>query len=71
MRWRGLYEKLFASGAPRVTDKAERVKLEAEAKQVQEEMSALYDKIPREYENHGWVWWFKRAPHDGAVAGGR
>lgn len=59
-RWQHLYEKLFASGAKRITDKAERVKLEAEFKRAREELSSLYDKVPSEYENHGWIWWFKR-----------
>jgi hypothetical protein len=29
-------------------------------------MQDLYKKIPQEYENHGWVWLFKRKPKETA-----
>ncbi len=37
--------------------------------EVQERMMPLYDKVPREYENHGWVWLFLRKPPETAGAG--
>jgi hypothetical protein len=27
-------------------------------------MQKLYEKVPQEYENHGWVWLFKRKPKE-------
>src|SRR5262249_20755729 len=59
-RWNELYQKVH--GNQRVKDKTEREKLEKEMNEVRQKMSDLYAKIPSEYENHGWVWLFKRKP---------
>jgi len=61
-RWQELYEKLH--GNKRVKDKAERAKLEKEMNEVRQKMSELYKKVPQEYEDHGWVWLFKRKPKE-------
>jgi hypothetical protein len=49
-------------GPSRVKDKAEREKAEKELREVSERMSALQEKLPPEYETHGWVWLFLRKP---------
>jgi hypothetical protein len=57
-RWNDHYESLH--GHKRVKDKAEREKLRREWAEVGVKMQDIYKKIPPEYENHGWVWLFKR-----------
>jgi hypothetical protein len=42
--------------------KEDREKLKKEIKDLQTRMQELYEKVPQEYENHGWVWLFLRAP---------
>lgn len=61
-RYRALTEKLY--GARPIEDEAGRAELEAAMKTAREEMTALQKKLPREYENHGWVWLFLRKPAD-------
>jgi hypothetical protein len=65
-RWLELHEKLH--GNQRVKDKDERSKLEKEMGNVGRKMSAIQAKLPREYENHGWVWLFKRKPAEAKAA---
>lgn len=52
-------EKLRGRGE-RVTDHTERKKLEKDLQVVREQQIELHGKIPREYEDHGWVRLFKR-----------
>jgi hypothetical protein len=59
-RWSEFYQKLH--GDKRVKDKAEREKLEKEMGEVGQKMNELRAKLPQDYENHGWVWLFKRKP---------
>jgi hypothetical protein len=49
-------------GPSRVKGKAEREKVEKEFREVRERLSELQEKLPREYETHGWVWLFRRKP---------
>lgn len=56
-----LMRKLYF-GKERVKEKAEHDKLQKELKELSEKITALYAKIPPEYENHGWVWLFLRKP---------
>jgi FG-GAP-like repeat len=49
-------------GPKRVKDPAERARLEKELTEVRQRMTELYTRLPREYENHGWVWLFLRQP---------
>ena len=57
-QFQGLYEKLRGSKA--VKDRAERDRVQQELQQVSKRMSAIREQLPREYENHGWVWVFLR-----------
>ena len=59
-RFRELLRK--TQGPKRVTDKQELAKIEKELTQVNSRMSELYRQLPQEYENHGWVWLFRRQP---------
>jgi hypothetical protein len=52
-------------GANRVKDPAELKKVQDEFSELQKKMQALRAKIPPEYENHGWVWYFERRPAEG------
>jgi hypothetical protein len=61
----GLIGKIH--GSKKVTDKEERKKVNEEFKAVNKRYSELSEKVPPEYENHGWVWLFVRKPQ-GAVA---
>jgi hypothetical protein len=45
-----------------------RKKLDKELTEVQEKMTKLREKIPPEYESHGWVWLFRRKPPAAAAA---
>ncbi len=55
-----LMDKL--SGPSRVRDEKEHAKVIEQMKEVRERLVALSGKLPREYENHGWVWLFLRQP---------
>jgi hypothetical protein len=55
-------------GPSRVKEKAEREKVEKEFREVSERMRGLQEKLPPEYESHGWVWLFRRKPAE--VRGG-
>jgi hypothetical protein len=57
-RWSEVYQKLY--GSSRTRDKEERNKLMEEWQKVNEQMAPLREQLPREYENHGWVWLFLR-----------
>jgi hypothetical protein len=59
MRYHELVGKLFRDNPP--TGK-EKEKLLKELEDVQEKMTKLREKIPPEYETHGWVWLFRRKP---------
>lgn len=56
----GLMSKIH--GSKKVTDKEERKKVNEEFKTVNKRWSELSEKVPPEYENHGWVWLFVRKP---------
>jgi hypothetical protein len=49
-------------GVAREKDAAQREKLSKELDEVYRRMGELREKLPREYENHGWVWLFLREP---------
>lgn len=55
-------ERLFGPKATK--DKDEQEKARKELKALMARMQELRKSIPREYENHGWVWLFKRKPTD-------
>jgi hypothetical protein len=50
-------------------DKAEREKAQKELQKISERMQKLREKVPEDYEDHGWVWLFRRKP--AAAAGAR
>ena len=56
-------------GPSRVKAKDEMEKVQKELKEVSERMRELQAKIPPEYENHGWVWLFRRKPAETTTAG--
>src|SRR5262245_61897666 len=62
----GLRSKL--SGPTKVNDKEERAKLEKEMEELYNRIQQVYEKLPPEYENHGWVWLFLRKPSEGTAA---
>jgi hypothetical protein len=47
-------------GPNRVKKQDEAEKIRKEFKEVRTKMQELYSKLPPEYENHGWVWYFQR-----------
>jgi hypothetical protein len=57
-RYSELISKL--SGSSRVTTKEERDKVFEELNETNRKMAPLRAQLPREYENHGWVWLFLR-----------
>jgi hypothetical protein len=59
-RYSALIQQL--RGRQAVKDKQERKKIEEELREASETMQSLYKRVPRDYENHGWVWLFKRKP---------
>jgi len=63
-----LYEKAY--GASKVTDETERKQFQKQFGEVRTKMYELQSKLPREYENHGWVWLLLRKPAE-TTAGGR
>ena len=60
-RYTELVTKLYDGDGARPADE-ERKKLEAEFEKLGERMRELRQSVPPEYENHGWVWLFLRAP---------
>jgi hypothetical protein len=60
--YRKLSSKLF--GPKAVKGKAEQEKVGKEMQEVVKRMQELQKQVPPEYENHGWVWLFKRKPAD-------
>jgi FG-GAP-like repeat len=58
------YSEMIGSvyGPNRPKDKAEREKQEKEFQEVMTRMQKLREKVPEDYENHGWVWLFQRKP---------
>jgi hypothetical protein len=62
-----LFSKL--SGPGRVKKEEEVEKVRKEFKEVREKMQDLYAKLPPEYENHGWIWFFQRKPAETKSAG--
>jgi hypothetical protein len=59
-RFSELYQKLHGQAA--VKAPKEREKLEKEFNEVRSRMGELQNRLPSEYENHGWVWLFLRKP---------
>ena len=59
-QYRELIDKLMGPNRVRTTE--ERDKVHEELQKVGERMGELREKLPREYENHGWVWLFLRKP---------
>ncbi|HEY1375984.1 MAG TPA: FG-GAP-like repeat-containing protein [Gemmataceae bacterium] len=58
-RYRELIDKLFSDKPP---PKDEKEKVQKELTDVQQRMAKLQEKIPPDYEDHGWVWLFRRQP---------
>jgi hypothetical protein len=56
-------------GESRVKEKEELEKVSKEMKEVRQRMQDLSNKLPTEYENHGWVWLFLRKPVVAGVGG--
>lgn len=59
-RYREFSQKLH--GPNRLKDEKELEKASKDFQEVLEKMQSLRGKLPPEYENHGWVWFFKRLP---------
>jgi hypothetical protein len=57
-RYEELIQKL--NGPSRIESKEEIDKIQQEMKKVRTQMVDLSSKLPREYEQHGWVWLFLR-----------
>lgn len=57
-RYSELFNQLY--GSSRVKTKQERDSASKEMREVSQKMSDLRSKLPREYEDHGWVWLFLR-----------
>jgi hypothetical protein len=53
-----LFQKLI--GSQRVKEKEEHARLQKEHSEVYTRINELNDKLPKEYETHGWVWMFER-----------
>jgi hypothetical protein len=60
-RYTELVAKLYSDPSPALPED-EKKKLEAEFEKLAEKMGELRRSIPPEYEDHGWVWLFLRAP---------
>lgn len=58
------YQDLISKvvGAKRLKDDAERTAASKQLSETSHEMSQLREKLPAEYETHGWVWLFLRKP---------
>jgi hypothetical protein len=59
-RYSELVQKIF--GPNRAKTKDENDKAQKSMAEVQKEMQALNAQLPRQYDNHGWVWLFLRKP---------
>ena len=62
-RYRELVGRLYQTLTPKLPEE-ERKQLEAEFGKVSDRIAELRRIIPPEYENHGWVWLFLRAPKE-------
>ena len=62
LRFSELIEKVH--GPSRLKGKEERDKADKELQEVMERMRGLQEKLPPEYESHGWVWLYRRKPAD-------
>ena len=60
-RYEELVRKLYPDEGPALPEE-EQKKLEAEFEQLGAKMGDLRKSVPVEYEDHGWVWLFLRAP---------
>ena len=60
-RYSELVSKLYSGNGPTLPDD-EKKKLEDEFEKLGERMGELRKSVPPEYDNHGWVWLFLRAP---------
>src|SRR5262249_43957934 len=56
-------------GPSRERKQAEVEKLQKELQEVRQKMHELQEKLPAEYENHGWVWLFLRKPAEPKAVG--
>jgi hypothetical protein len=65
-RYSQLIPKIF--GSSRVTEEKELAKVTKEAEEVRKTLTDLYARLPKEYEDHGWVWYFQRKPADAKAA---
>ncbi|MFO0846868.1 MAG: VCBS repeat-containing protein, partial [Gemmataceae bacterium] len=66
-QYRKLSDKLF--GPKAVKDKAQKETVQKELQGLVKRMGELRKVVPPEYENHGWVWLFKRKPAGSKAAG--
>jgi hypothetical protein len=64
-RYRELIEMIY--GARRAQAKEERDTVQEELGEIAARMQELRAKLPPEYENHGWVWLFRRRPGQARV----
>lgn len=60
VKYRAMITKMQGKDRPKEKDDIK--KFRDELQEVQMQMQALQSKLPREYENHGWVWLFLRQP---------
>jgi hypothetical protein len=64
-RYRELVESIY--GARRARAKEQRDKVQKELGETAARMQELRAKLPPEYEDHGWIWLFRRRPAEARV----
>ena len=67
-RYQELSQKYFNDRSGTKRSKEEREKLMKDMNDTMQKMMELRNKLPPEYENHGWVWLFLRKGADGTAA---
>ena len=69
-RYQELAQQYFNSRGKKDMKPEDREKLQKEFGEASTKMFAVRQKLPPEYENHGWVWLFLRKPADAAATAG-
>ena len=69
-RYQELAQQYFNSRGKKDMKPEDREKLQKEFGEASSKMFAVRQKLPPEYENHGWVWLFLRKPADAAASAG-
>jgi hypothetical protein len=69
-RYQELAQRYFESRGKKDMKPEDREKLQKEFGEASTKMYAVRQKLPPEYENHGWVWLFLRKPDNAAASAG-